>query len=127
MRATMIFDDSCKMPSEICTFSDIVQIFSTMSPCMIQGIVEMTNYINGRSERKPPNKKFKTYIETQIHGDILIQRDVEHIMLHYKHMNPWIIMRLNRYSVPYAVFGHTNDHDLIIHYLRMIWRSIICG
>lgn len=106
-RTSFTFDDSCKNPEHICTFDNFIQVFSKMNDRMIKDIILMTKK-NLSKDDLSKDRRYYTYIEAQIHGDIVIKRDVEHIMLYHEHTTPEILERLKKDNIPFTVFGHNN-------------------
>jgi len=98
-------DSSCAWNDQICTFDNFVQVFLTMSDITICDIVKIVEC--KKNKLQIPDvvnvNRYYTYIETQIHGDILMQRDVKHIMLHHEHASAVILRRLCKSQIPYTI------------------------
>ncbi len=104
-RMTFIAGDSDQMNSHICTFDNFIHIFLHLDTTTILDLVKMARYKKNKLLKKPFVNSYYQYIETHIHGDILINRDIEHIMLYHTHAYPGILRRLNNHRIPYTIFS----------------------
>ena len=97
-------DSSWDISSQsICTFGNFAQLFLHLKQKTLIDIVNLIKYNKGILKQRPIISPY-TYIEIQIHGDLDIKRDCEHIMLYYLDSSTNIIDRLNKDKIPYTIF-----------------------
>ena len=104
-RITFVCGDSSGMQSHICTFDHFVQLFLYLDPIILKHIINMAKYKKGIVKEKPNVNLCYMYIEMQIHGDIDITKDVDHIMLSGPRSMfvPEIVDRLHRDNIPFTI------------------------
>lgn len=79
-RVTFTFGDSVSNPP-ICTFDNFIHIFSKMEMRTVFDIVRMAKSCLNQQTTIPNIGNMYTYLEAQIHGDIVLNKDVQKIML----------------------------------------------
>jgi hypothetical protein len=80
-----------------------------LDPMALRDLVNMAKYKKGLIKEKPVvNLKYQ-YIETQIHGNIEITRDIAHVMLSNVHVTQHIVNRLNRDKIPFTIIGEKRN------------------
>lgn len=110
-RTTFVCGDSSQKQMHICTFDHFVQLMLYVETSTIHKMIKITKY---RQNPDPDsdnihvanNRNYYNYIEVQIHGDILINRDISRVMLSSCDAcsYPDILDRLERDNIPYTIF-----------------------
>lgn len=116
-RATFVCGDSSSKQLHMCTFDHCVQLLLYMDDATLKNVIRLakmkkTKQYSNESIDNIGHQRQYTYIEVQIHGEVVLNRDIAHIMLHNKHYDKEILNRLDRSNIPYTVF----DENYTKHY-----------
>lgn len=103
-RITFVCGDSALMQPHMCTFDHFVQLLLYLSSETLRDVIKMANYTKNKHEPCPQINNAYNYVEIQIHGDIVLSRDIAHIMLHRPCANNKILRRLDEDNIPYTLF-----------------------
>lgn len=103
-RTTFVSGDSCQKQTHICTFEHFVQLILYLDEATLRNVISMAKFIKGKTHIRPDVNNLYNYVEIQIHGDVQISRDVEHIMMYRPNIDAAIIHRLKRDGIPYTIF-----------------------
>lgn len=113
-RSTFVCGDSAAKQLHICTFDNCVQLLLYMDDKTLKNVINLammkkTKQYDEKILNDLQTQRSYMYIEVQIHGDVVLDRDVAHIMLYHKHYDNEILNRLDKLRIPYTVF---DDNDM---------------
>jgi hypothetical protein len=116
-RTTFVCGDSSSKQTHICTFDNCVQLLLYMDELTLKNVIQLAKMKKTKQYNKIilhglQHQRSYMYIEVQIHGDVVLNKDVSHIMLYHKNYDDEILARLDRLGVPYTVF---DDNDTKIY------------
>lgn len=109
-RITFCCGDSASMEPHICTFDHYIQLLLYLSIPTLKDLVIMANFTKNKDKNtdepilNPVINNIYRYVEIQIHGDVILSRDIAHIMLFRPHTSPEILHRLNQGKISYTIF-----------------------
>lgn len=98
-RTTIVCGDSANRQQHLCTFEHCVQLLLYMQQETLRCVIERAK---GSNDHKIMNHHY-TYIEAQIHGDVIFTRDIESIVLHRNHATHDITNHLTNVGIQYVI------------------------
>lgn len=115
-RITFVCGDSSAKQTHVCTFDNCVQLLLYFGEKTLENVIQLARM---KKTGKPDTVAIKTirkyrsymYVEVQIHGDVVFDRDIDHIMLWDKHCDDETLDRLSLLKIPYTVFRDEDTHQ----------------
>jgi len=107
-RITFVCGDSCTKQQHICTFDHCVQLLLYLDPITLKNVITLASMKKSQTANLNDLQKINrhyNYVEMQIHGDVMLTRDISHIMLYEMQVDRAIIDRLKYLRIPYTIFS----------------------
>jgi hypothetical protein len=107
-RSSFVASDSSNRQPHICTFDYFSQLFLYIEVETINAINLIIKNLNKKDSQKIEKidfvKNYYKYIEVQLHGNIILNRDVQEVRLHISDANPDIMKHLENQQIKFSVF-----------------------